>query len=128
MSTPRARRTLGTLAAAAVVLAAPTLADAAAGRRAEAVVRVKLFQFAPDTVRVAAGTRVRWVNDDETRHTATSEPASPGAARFDVALDGRGASGAATFTRPGVHRYHCALHPHMTAVVVVTSTPTPSSP
>lgn len=122
---PRQRHALGTLATATVLLAAPTLADATGGGRMETVVRVKLFQFAPDTVRVAAGTRVRWVNDDETRHTATSDAASPDAARFDVRLDGPGASGVASFPRAGVHRYHCTLHPHMTAVVVVASTPSP---
>lgn len=120
------RQQLQSLAAAAVVFAVPTLADAARAVRAgstERVVRVRLFQYAPDTLRVARGTRVRWVNGDQTRHTATSDTSRRDAARFDVALAGKGSSGAVTFTRPGVHAYHCAQHPHMTAVVVVSSFP-----
>lgn len=101
------------LAAPAVVVAqAPTPPDD------ERVVRVRVFQFAPDTLRVVAGTRVRFANDDETRHTATSEGGDPAAA-FDLRLDGRGASGALTLLTPGRIAYACTLHPHMTGVIEV---------
>ena len=46
--------------------------DARGSARADATVAIRTFQFAPDTLRVKAGTRVVWTNADEIEHTITS--------------------------------------------------------
>jgi plastocyanin len=76
-------------------------------------VAVQLFRYRPDRVEVTAGTRVTWTNQDEIGHTVTAgTPDRPDAA-FDLRLDGRGATAAVAFDRPGVFPYFCARHPSM---------------
>ena len=72
------------------------------------------FQFSQPTLTVAVGATVTWVNRDEESHTVTSASGlftSP-------ALD-RQEAFSYRFTAPGTYAYYCALHPHMTARVIV---------
>jgi plastocyanin len=111
------RRMLGAGAALwlALGIAGPALSQGAAA--ASATIRV--FQFQPGALEVRAGTRVTWTNQDDITHTVTSgAPGSPDG-RFDVPLTGKGASGSATFTAPGVYPYFCARHQSMRGEVVV---------
>ena len=64
------------------------------------------FRYAPDPVRVAAGTTVVWSNSDLAAHTVTADDGSWGSkymAQGDVF--------SATFDEPGVYVYFCELHP-----------------
>jgi plastocyanin len=79
-----------------------------------AVVTIKNLQYTADTVTVAVGQAVRWINDDPFVHS--------------VAFDGaQGVSGliaaghgyAHLFTKAGTFSYQCAQHPMMHGVVVV---------
>lgn len=84
----------------------------------QAVVAIREFRFFPDTLRVARGTTVTWVNCEEDfanePHTSThdagswsSEELSPTeiySRRFDEA---------------GVYGYHCTPHPFMSGVLIV---------
>ena len=82
---------------------------------AAAEVAMREFRYTGDSVVIAAGQSVRWVNQDPVAHTVTFESA-------DVPSSGdvpRHGTFAATFDRPGVYRYHCAPHPEMKGVVVV---------
>jgi plastocyanin len=111
------RRLVLTVAGVALALgsAGPALSQPGAG--ASAAVRV--FQFQPGALEVRAGTRVTWTNQDDIVHTVTSgAPGSPDG-RFDVRLDGKGASGSAVFAAPGVYPYFCARHTSMRGEVVV---------
>jgi plastocyanin len=75
---------------------------------------IQEFRFSQATLTVPIGTTVTWVNRDEESHTVTSTAglfASP-------ALDPRQAF-SYRFTTPGTYTYYCALHPHMTAKLVV---------
>jgi plastocyanin len=85
---------------------------------------VRLFRFEPRALEVRAGTRVVWLNRDETAHTVTAgAPDSAGAPaprpEFDAPLAARGDSAAVVFDRPGEHPYHCARHPFMRGTVRV---------
>ncbi|HZS33716.1 MAG TPA: plastocyanin/azurin family copper-binding protein [Methylomirabilota bacterium] len=96
--------TIWALAASAVAAAPPP----------GPVIGIEEFRFAAAAVTVPVGTTVTWVNHDEEPHTVTSTTqafASPG-------LD-TGESFSYRFTRPGTYTYFCALHPHMTARVIV---------
>ena len=111
---------LGVLVIAAWAIAGPaprvatreTAATESAATRLE--VRIKDFAFQPKSLEVPVGATVTWTNADEDAHTVTSSSgafSSPG-------LDS-GETFSQTFTAPGTYSYHCALHPHMTAQVVV---------
>ena len=111
------RRWAGAGAALVLILgvAGPALSQGGAG--ASAAIRV--FQFQPGALEVRAGTRVTWTNQDDITHTVTSgAPGSPDG-RFDVRLAGKGASGSATFSDPGVYPYFCTRHQSMRGEVVV---------
>jgi plastocyanin len=85
----------------------------------EELVQVKLFQFQPQSVQVAAGTTVVWENGDDTVHEPTAGTPQAIDPLFDVTIDGVGAKGSFTFDEPGTYQYFCQLHTSMTGEVVV---------
>ncbi len=91
-----------------------TLTFAAAGDAAAPRVEIHQFKFVPAQISVPVGATVTWVNDDQETHTVTAT---------DRAYTSTGLEHAETFahrfTAPGTYTYFCALHPHMTATVVV---------
>jgi plastocyanin len=89
------------------------LACIPAAQAADTRVAIKDFMFAMD-VTVAAGDTVTWKNNDGEVHTVVS---LDGLFR-SPALD-QDDSFSFTFTRPGVYRYICSIHPQMTATVTV---------
>jgi len=91
----------------AITLGAP------AGTPVAAEIRISSLKFATDTVRIAAGQSVRWVNGDPVEHTVSFDvdPGSP--------LIPPNASFIHRFDKPGTYSYHCTPHPFMTGVVIV---------
>jgi plastocyanin len=82
-------------------------------------VAIRVFQFQPGGLEVRSGGRVAWINHDDITHTVTSGlPGSPDG-RFDVPLDGKGASGSVAFPDPGLYPYFCTRHPSMRGEVAV---------
>lgn len=79
-------------------------------------VAIDNFHFTPDRLEVAVGTTVTWVNHDDVPHTATSSNDPPA---FDSKALDTDDHFSFTFTRPGVYRYYCKVHTHMTGTVVV---------
>ena len=82
-----------------------------------AVVFIRDFAFYPDTLRVAAGTRVTWVNCEPAAiepHTSTAD--------LDTWNSGPippGESFAHTFTATGTNGYFCIPHPFMIGAIIV---------
>jgi plastocyanin len=74
------------------------------------------FAYSPREITVAAGTRVNWVNHDDSPHTVTST-ARPKS--FDSGAMDTDAAFAFTFATPGTYEYFCAVHPRMTGKVIV---------
>ena len=74
------------------------------------------FSFGPQTLTVAAGTTVTWINQDEEPHTVVNS----GNPRLfkSTALD-TDDKFTFTFDKPGTYTYFCSIHPHMTGTVVV---------
>ena len=72
------------------------------------------YKFAPETIQVAAGTKVTWTNSDATAHTATADDSS-----FDTGDLDKGDSASVTFKNPGEFTYYCRFHPFMKATVEV---------
>ena len=92
------------------VTTAAAVAPAVAGPR----IVIKQFQFSESTLTIPVGTTVAWVNQDDDAHTVTADDG-----RFaSTGLD-QGEQFSYRFTVPGTYAYHCALHPHMTARIIV---------
>ena len=98
----------------AMMAALLTLVVGRAHAAPEARVEISHFTFQPALITVAAGDTVIWVNDDAEEHTVTALDRSYTSAGLEPAE-----TFAHRFTTPGTYRYFCALHPHMTATVVV---------
>ena len=89
-------------------------APGADGREPRAIT-IKAFAFAPEEVRVSVGDTVAWTNDDMFIHTIaadsgawTSAELRPGQRYVFVAR------------RSGRFAYHCAAHPVMKALLIVS--------
>jgi plastocyanin len=72
------------------------------------------FAFDPAQLTVPVGTTLTWTNADSFAHTVTSRDAG-----FDSGSLANGASFSHTFDAAGTFTYVCAIHPSMTATVVV---------
>ena len=92
------------------------------------------IKFAPETITIAAGTTVRWVNGEAITHTITSgafTDVNPDTGirgsetpdgLFDVTLAPKGEDGDTfefTYETPGTYPYYCDIHLGMNAVVIV---------
>jgi plastocyanin len=99
--------------AAAFVIGSPLIRASRNGANG-AEIKIDNFSFTPTTIRVQAGTHVRWTNRDDVPHTVVSDDKSFKSRPLDTdeAFD-------YTFSKPGTYRYFCSLHPNMTATVVV---------
>ena len=82
--------------------------------------------YLPNPVEVAVGGTVTWINDDSTRHTATSGRSSTGStgifggteAEPEIIGPGSGTQ-PVTFDEVGEFEYYCTLHPNMIGTVIV---------
>lgn len=108
-------RGVAVASAGMLTLCLPALVGVVNAADANAV-NINNFAFSPATLTVRAGTRVTWTNHDEDPHTVTSSD-NPHAFASG-ALDTNGTF-SFMFDKPGTYRYYCAIHPHMTGVIVV---------
>jgi plastocyanin len=99
-------------AALAAVPAVALAADATAS--APAVVEIHNMKFTPATLTVSAGTKVTWVNEDNSPHTVTDR----GKVFRSGGLDTKD-SFSYTFASPGEFTYFCTIHPMMVGKIVV---------
>src|SRR5215469_7008913 len=76
--------------------------------------------FTPHLLTIVAGTTVDFPNFDPIFHNAFS---SFNGQIFDVGLYPPGSSRSVRFTRTGVVRVFCNIHPSMSAIILVLSTP-----
>ena len=77
-------------------------------------VEIKDFAYQPETLTVRTGTTVTWINHDDELHTVTASAgrfASPGLEHDETFFQ--------RFAEAGTYTYFCALHPRMTATIIV---------
>lgn len=77
-------------------------------------VRMAGSRFDPPTLTVAAGTTVRWFNDDNVAHTVTASDDS-----WDSGDLPPGGGFERRFDSSGTYAYLCRYHPGMTGTIVV---------
>ncbi|HJP66759.1 MAG TPA: plastocyanin/azurin family copper-binding protein [Actinomycetota bacterium] len=95
------------------------LAACGGGAVADPTVTQRTFRFRPATVRVDAGSKVTWVNEDPVDHTLTAgTPRNPTNA-FDQPLGKKGIVVIA-FPTAGTFDYFCSIHTSMRGEIVVT--------
>jgi plastocyanin len=80
----------------------------------EQSVGIDNFSFTPAELVVAPGTKVTWTNHDDVPHTVTATDKSFSSSALDT-----GDRFSRTFTNNGSYSYYCAVHPHMTARIIV---------
>jgi plastocyanin len=76
--------------------------------------------FLPHILPIVVGTKVAFPNKDPFFHNAFSNYDGQ---IFDIGLHAPGTTREFTFTRPGVVRVFCNIHPNMSAVILVLNTP-----
>jgi amicyanin len=92
----------------------PPAAGAVSVTSGAAVVRIAALSFNASEIKVRAGTRVQWVNQDQVQHSVTADSAG-----FDSGLIDPGQTFEHVFDRPGTYTYHCTPHPFMRGTVIV---------
>ena len=78
-------------------------------------VRIENFSFAPKSLAVSTGTRVKWTNRDDIPHNVVSTDNKFASPVLDTDQEF-----SFVFREPGSYRYFCKLHPMMTGTVTVT--------
>ena len=108
----RACAALALLFCAAFVM--PAMFAAAATPAPTVDLNIAKFAFAQKEITVAPGTKIVWINRDETPHTVTSNDKSFASKGLDT--DDKFEH---TFASEGDFSYICTVHPFMTGVVHV---------
>jgi plastocyanin len=103
-----------------VISLQPLSGPPAAPSPAHATMLQKSKMFTPHILPVMAGTIVDFPNFDPIFHNAFS---SYSGQIFDVGLYPPGTSRSVRFTRTGVLRVFCNIHPSMSAIILVLNTP-----
>jgi plastocyanin len=80
-----------------------------------AEVKIDNFSFGPTSITVPTGTTITWTNNDDVPHVISSDDNKMFKSK---ALD-TDDHFSFTFTKPGTYNYYCAIHPKMTAKIVV---------
>jgi plastocyanin len=94
----------------------PSLAMSNADKLASAAtVKIDNFSFGPANITISTGTTVTWTNNDDVPHIVSSDDNKMFKSK---ALD-TDDHFSFTFTKPGTYNYYCAIHPKMTAKIVV---------
>ena len=82
------------------------------------MVEIKGGKFVPNTITVAVGDTVRWINRDYIPHTATAQDAAKNSL-WDTGNLNREQSGEVVFDSAGRMDYLCIYHPVMTGEVII---------
>ena len=77
-------------------------------------VLISNFSFNPKEIRIKAGTKVVWTNDDSAQHSVTGDGEV-----FDSQRLAQGQKFEFIFNDKGVFNYHCFVHPSMAGKVIV---------
>ena len=79
----------------------------------EASVSISGMSFTNETVVLAVGGTVRWVQNDAAPHDVVSD------GNFASSVLNAGDTFSHTFTEPGTYTYYCSIHPSMRGTVIV---------
>ena len=95
-------------------ISTPAIALQHSADSAAKVITIKNFNFGPNELRVPAGTKVQWINQDPVQHQILSDTEA-----FTSDLIAAGKSFSHVFEKRGVYKYFCAPHPFMKGIIIV---------
>jgi plastocyanin len=97
-----------------------TAGSKASGTSAASVdkVDIKNFAFGPKAVKAKVGASITWTNQDDNKHTVTSDSSDP--EKFDSGDLAKAKTFAHTFKTAGTYKYFCNIHNYMTGTVEVS--------
>ena len=78
-------------------------------------IEIKDFTFSPLELRIKQGETVVWTNNDNVKHTITSDSGS----ELNSEQLSKSQTYSHTFNTAGTFNYHCNLHPSMKAKIIV---------
>jgi plastocyanin len=85
------------------------------GAGQEVKIDISQFKFGNgNPITIKAGTKVTWTNQDAAPHTATADNSA-----WDSGTLQKGQSFSIVFAKAGTVKYHCEVHPNMTATINV---------
>lgn len=90
--------------------------------KSEVAVRLSEIAFRMQNIRISAGTKVTWINDDEVEHYVNSDshPAHTYFLLQNSQALSKGDSFSVTFDKEGIYPYHCSAHASsMTGAILV---------
>ena len=87
--------------------------------KAENVIEIKNFKFAPEKMTIKKGTTITWKNFDNTKHNVIFDDESAGEVEGGKLIS-NGEQVSFTFNEVGDFPYHCMPHPYMKGSVTVT--------
>ena len=85
------------------------------------VISIQDMQYTPASLTIDPGTKIAWINQDNTAHTITSD-SKDGGQSWDSGNIDQNKFYARTFNTPGTYTYHCTIHPNMKGTIVVRGT------
>ncbi len=77
---------------------------------------IKDFSFNSNEINVKIGEKVTWVNNDNVKHTITSDSGD----ELNSELFGKGEKYEHVFNAAGEYNYYCKPHPYMKGKVIVS--------
>jgi plastocyanin len=81
-----------------------------------ATIAIGNFTFVPNTLEVASGTKLIWVNQDDVPHTVIGTDGTSPIKSQPLDTDDRYS---VAIAKPGTYKYFCSLHPHMVGTIIV---------
>lgn len=106
-----------------VLIALVLIVATAPAARAGQIVNIASFSFSPASLTADLGDSITFSNTAAIGHTSTSDDGF-----WNTGTITAGSSEDLTFSASGRFAYHCAIHPSMTAVVIVPITVSPAGP
>jgi plastocyanin len=78
------------------------------------------YAFSPATLTISKGTKVVWTNTSDAPHTVTSDDGKFTSSNAANSI-AKNQTYSFVFNTAGTFKYHCSIHPYMTATITVTS-------
>lgn len=106
---------VGGVAAMQLGQGAPATAASTKHKTVKIVEKNDNYGFNPKKLTIKRGTTVIWKNSTDAPHTVTGK----GSWKHNTKTFSDGKSVKFTFKKAGTYKYYCAVHPYMTAKIIV---------
>jgi plastocyanin len=113
---PHSRRSVWIAMTFAALVLTVYVAVLRVARAEDATITIDNFTFTPAEIRVAPGTNVTWVNNDDIPHQIVDAADALVMKSPPLDTDNRFSH---VYAKAGTYPYFCGLHPHMRGTIIV---------